>query len=81
MNPKKNKALQLVTAALVMMLTAGGAMAQATVDPEVSSGIADAIATILLIIGLGGAGYIVISSASTGWNVGAKFIKRLGGKA
>lgn len=52
--------------------------AQAT-TPE--AGIADALLTILAIVAVAGAGMISVSLAGVGWNVGAKFIKRLGGKA
>ncbi len=54
------------------------AFAQAT-TPE--TGIADALVKILAVIAVAGAGYITVSLASVGWSVGAKFIKRLGGKA
>jgi len=54
------------------------AFAQST-GPE--GGIADALVKILAIVAVAGAGYIAVSLASVGWSVGAKFIKRLGGKA
>lgn len=73
----KNKLLVLTVA----LVAAAPAMAQVTVDPEISGGIADGVGLILGIVALGGAGFIAIASAGTGWNVGAKFIKRLGGKA
>lgn len=74
-----NKLLAL----MVMVMAAAPAIAQetVTVDPAISAGISNGITVILLIVALGGAGYIAIASAGTGWNVGAKFIKRLGGKA
>jgi hypothetical protein len=59
----------------------GVANAAVTLDPAISTAIADGIALILLVIGLGGAGYLVISGASVGWTVASKFIRRLGGKA
>lgn len=77
-----NKFKQKLMAGLALMMVGTAALAQGvTVDPAISSGIADGIALVLLIVALGGAGYIAIASAGTGWTVGAKFIKRLGGKA
>lgn len=76
-----NKLKQKLMVALSLLVVGTSAMAQATVDPEISGGIADGIAQILLIVALGGAGFIAIASAGTGWNVGAKFIKRLGSKS
>lgn len=56
------------------------AFAQSTgATPE--SGMADAITKVLAIIAIGGAGFITVALAGVGWNVGAKFIKRIGGKA
>jgi hypothetical protein len=54
------------------------AFAQAT-TPE--TGLADAIAKVLAIVAVAGAGFIAVALAGVGWNVGAKFIKRMGGKA
>lgn len=54
------------------------AFAQAT-TPE--AGLADAIAKVLAIVAVAGAGFIAVALAGVGWNVGAKFIKRMGGKA
>ena len=76
-----NKFKQKLMAGLALTMVGTAAMAQVTVDPEISGGIADGIALILAIVALGGAGFIAIASAGTGWNVGAKFIKRLGGKS
>lgn len=76
-----NKVKQKALAVLALMLMAGAANAQVTVPTDISEGISDGIALILLIVALGGAGFIAIASAGTGWNVGAKFIKRLSGKA
>jgi len=76
-----NKLKQKAMVALALVLALGSASAQVTVPTDISEGIADGIALILLIVALGGAGFIAIASAGTGWNVGAKFIKRLSGKA
>jgi len=38
-------------------------------------------ADILLVVAAGGAAFITIAGGSTIWNVAAKFVKRLGGKA
>lgn len=65
-----------------------GAMSAASILPAMAAdpttpeaGIADALAKILLIVAAAGGAYITISLGSVGWSVGAKFIKRLGGKA
>lgn len=65
-----------------------GAVAVASIIPAMAAdpttpeaGIADALAKILLIVAAAGGAYITISLGSVGWSVGAKFIKRLGGKA
>lgn len=65
---------------LVLSMVAGLAAAQATMPTGLSESIADAIAVILLIIATGGAGMLTIALAKVGWNVGAKFIARLGSK-
>jgi len=59
----------------------GVANAAVTIDPDLAAKIGDAIAYILLVVALGGAGFLTIAAAGVGWNVGAKFIKRLGSKA
>ena len=66
--------------AIVAALTAGPAlaMAQAT-TPEAA--LSEAEAKVLAIVAVGGAAFIAIALAGVGWNVGAKFIKRLGSKA
>lgn len=76
-NTKKQNVIVAFVFGLLMM--ALSAFAQTAPTPE--SSIADAIASILLIIAAGGAGYITIKLAHVGWVVGAKFIARLGGKA
>ena len=66
--------------AIVAALSAGPAlaMAQAT-TPEAALG--EAETKVLAIVAVGGAAFIAIALAGVGWNVGAKFIKRLGSKA
>lgn len=59
------------------VMTAGQAFAQAT--PEAA--ITQAETTILAIVGVAGAAFIAVALAGVGWSVGAKFIKRIGGKA
>ena len=59
------------------LLTAGQAFAQAT--PEAA--ITQAETTILAIVATAGAAFIAVALAGVGWSVGAKFIKRIGGKA
>lgn len=75
---QKNKSRLAVAVAL--MLSAGISSAQAAGEtPEAAIGAA--IIALLAIIALAGAGFLTLSSASVGWTVGAKFIKRLAGKA
>lgn len=62
-------------AVLTPMLVAGAAFA----DPVAS--IAEAQTTILAIVAAAGAAFIAVALAGVGWSVGAKFIKRIGGKA
>lgn len=60
------------------VFSAGAAFAQAT-TPEASMGQAET--TILALIAVAGAAMIAVSLAGVGWSVGAKLIKRIGGKA
>lgn len=53
----------------------------AVLDAAITSGVGDAVADILLVVALGGAAYVTISSAGVVWGVASKFIKRLSGKA
>jgi hypothetical protein len=62
-------------AVLTPMLFAGAAFA----DPVAS--IAEAQDAILAIVAAAGAAFIAVALAGVGWTVGAKFIKRIGGKA
>lgn len=48
---------------------------------DAEAAIASAQTTILAIIAVAGAAYIAVALASVGWEVGAKFIRRIGGKA
>ncbi|OJX18763.1 MAG: hypothetical protein BGO79_04320 [Delftia sp. 67-8] len=59
-------------------MSAPAAFAQAT-TPEAAIG--DAQGKILAIIAVAGLAFITVALASVGWTVGAKFIKRIGGKA
>lgn len=66
--------------AVVAVLAAGPALAMAqAATPEAAMG--EAETKVLAIIAIGGASFITIALAGVGWNVGAKFIKRLGSKA
>ncbi|RYH64325.1 MAG: hypothetical protein EON54_06690 [Alcaligenaceae bacterium] len=79
-NTVRKYGAKIMAAVAVPAFTIGSAFAQtAPADPE--AGIAAALVTILAIIAVAGAGMIAVSVAGVGWNVGAKFIKRLGGKA
>ena len=68
-------------AAVVVAASVVALPASAALDAAITTAVADSIAQILLVIALGGAGYITISGAGVIWNVASKFIKRLGGKA
>lgn len=62
-------------------LAAGPVIAMAADPATPEAGISDAQIKILVIVAAGGASFIAVALAGVGWNVGAKFIKRLGGKA
>lgn len=62
----------------VLAMSAPAAFAQAT-TPEAA--IAESEAKILGIVAAAGAAFIAVALAGVGWTVGAKFIKRIGGKA
>lgn len=64
--------------AAVLAMAAPSAFAQAT-TPEAAIG--EAQTKILAIIGIAGLAFITVALATVGWTVGAKFIKRIGGKA
>lgn len=70
----RNTAAFLTVSAMSM----ASAFAQAA-DPE--AGMAQAQTTILALIAAAGAAMIAVALAGVGWNVGAKLIKRIGGKA
>ncbi len=53
--------------------------AQTVTDPE--SAITSAQVAVLAIVAAGGLAMILVALGSVGWNVGAKFVKRIGGKA
>lgn len=59
----------------------GVVAAQAAVDAAISTAISSGVTDILAVVALGGAAYITIAGAGVMWNVGSKFVKRLGGKA
>lgn len=63
---------------LAGVAASGMAMAQSA-TPEAAIGQAEA--QILAIVGVAGAAFIAVALAGVGWSVGAKFIKRIGGKA
>lgn len=77
----RSKLTQQLVVLTVMLLAAVPAIAQVVVPPAIETSIEDGVALVGLIIAIGGAGYLVIASAGTAWTVGAKFIKRLAGKA
>jgi hypothetical protein len=64
----------------VLAMSAPAAFAQtAGSTPEAALG--EAQEKVLAIIAIAGLAFITVSLASVGWTVGAKFIKRIGGKA
>lgn len=74
-NQKIKNALAI---AAVLAMAAPSAFAQAT-TPEAAIG--EAQTKILAIIAIAGLAFITVALATVGWTVGAKFIKRIGGKA
>lgn len=74
-NQKLKNALAI---AAVLAMAAPSAFAQAT-TPEAAIG--EAQTKILAIIAIAGLAFITVALATVGWTVGAKFIKRIGGKA
>lgn len=62
----------------VLAMSAPAAFAQAT-TPEAAIG--EAESKILTLIAAAGAAFIAVALAGVGWTIGAKFIKRIGGKA
>lgn len=78
----KEQLKNLRARATVAILAAGPALAMAQTAPaDPEAGIAQAQTQILAIVAIGGAAFIAVALAGVGWNVGAKFIKRLGSKA
>ena len=77
----KEKLQALRARAICAVLVAGPAIAMAADAADPSAGIAEAKTEILSIVAAGGAGFITVALAGVGWNVGAKFIKRLGSKS
>ena len=65
--------------AVVGALALSNAAFAAATDP--TSAITEAQTTILAIVAAAGAAFIAVALAGVGWSVGAKFIKRIGGKA
>lgn len=74
-NQKIKNALAI---AAVLAMAAPSAFAEAT-TPEAAIG--EAQTKILAIIAIAGLAFITVALATVGWTVGAKFIKRIGGKA
>ncbi len=74
-NQKIKNALAI---AAMLAMAAPSAFAQAT-TPEAAIG--EAQTKILAIIAIAGLAFITVALATVGWTVGAKFIKRIGGKA
>ncbi|MDR0202571.1 MAG: hypothetical protein LBJ40_10485 [Delftia acidovorans] len=74
-NQKIKNALAI---AAMLAVSVPSAFAQAT-TPEAAIG--EAQTKILAIIAIAGLAFITVALATVGWTVGAKFIKRIGGKA
>jgi len=72
----KNKA----AAAGTLLVSTGVAFAQEG-DGGAAAAITSAQTTILALVAAAGAAYIAVALASTGWETGAKLIKRIKGKA
>lgn len=67
--------------ALAVATSGIAAMSHAAIDASIGTSITAVVTDILAVIALGGAAYITIAGGGVVWNVAAKFIKRLGGKA
>lgn len=76
-----NAAMSIRNRFVLVALALASAAASAADAATPEAGIAQGLAALLLIVAAGGAAYITLSLAGVGWNVGAKFIKRLGSKA
>lgn len=77
-NQTRKTAAKYGAVVVVSALTVGQAFAEATTP---AAAIAQAETTILAIVAAAGAAFIAVALAGVGWSVGAKFIKRIGGKA
>lgn len=76
-----NAAMSIRNRFVLVALALASAAASAADAATPEAGIAQGLAALLLIVAAGGVAYITLSLAGVGWNVGAKFIKRLGSKA
>lgn len=77
----KQKLLALRNRAAVLALTSAPVLALADDPTTAETAITAARTAILAIIGVGGVAMVVLAIATVGWSVGAKFIKRLGGRS
>lgn len=75
------KQIAVVLGAMAAAVASGAAMADATVPTALTQGLTDQTALLLLVIAAGGGAMLTVAGGGVVWNVGAKFIKRLGGKA
>lgn len=66
---------------LMLLGSAGGAMAQATDPTTPEEAVTSGRTTVIAIIAVGGLSLVLIALASVGWGTGVKFIKRLRGAA
>lgn len=76
-----NAAMSIRNRLFLGALAVASAAASAADATTPEAGIAQGLQALLLIVAAGGAAFVTLSLAGVGWNVGAKFIKRLGSKA
>jgi len=78
---KESEIMKFSKVLVPVLLVVGASASQAALPVEVTDAITAGTADILLVVAAGGAAFITIAGGSTIWNVAAKFVKRLGGKA
>ena len=68
-------------AVLAAVLLTVGSLAQAALPTALEPAIAAQVVDIMLLIGIAGLAYLTVAGGGVLWNLGAKFLKRVGGKA
>lgn len=78
---KESEIMKVSKFLVPMLLVLGASASHAALPAAVTDAITNGTADILLVVAAGGAAFVTIAGGSTIWNVAAKFVKRLGGKA